>query len=195
MSSFMCFVNSNIAREVGRVVGWREHFWGRRYRPIEILDAFAQDARLKYLIAQGEKEDLVERAQDWPGASSLLALLNGSKLVGTWHDRTAEFHARKRAKRTGETVDPRNFATVCEIKLAPLPAWRDWTEEARRARVAAICAALAEESALRRKTSGRSAMGPEKVLRQDPQASPASTKRSPAPLCHATDRGVRARYR
>lgn len=136
MSSFMCFVNSNVAREIGRLVGWREHFWGRRYRPIEILDAFAQEGRLKYLIAQGEKEDLVLRPQDWPGASSILALLDGAKLIGTWHDRTAEFKARKRAKRTGEKVNPRDFETVYEIKLAPLPAWRHWTEEARRARVA-----------------------------------------------------------
>ena len=38
LARFMCFVNSNIAREAGRLSGWREKFWGRRYRDIQILD-------------------------------------------------------------------------------------------------------------------------------------------------------------
>ena len=195
MSSFMCFVNSNIAREIGRLVGWREHFWGRRYRPIEILDAFAQEGRLKYLIAQGEKEDLVLLPQDWPGASSILALLHGTKLFGTWHDRTAEFKARKRAKQTGEKVDPRDFETVYEIKLTPLPSWRNWTEDARRARVAAIVEELITEGKARREESGRAPMGVAKILRQDPHGTPSATKRSPAPICHASDHATRTRYR
>ncbi len=32
LSSFMQYVNSNLAREVGRLHDWREKFWSRRYR-------------------------------------------------------------------------------------------------------------------------------------------------------------------
>ena len=31
---FMNYLNSNLAREAGRVHGWREKFWGRRYQAI-----------------------------------------------------------------------------------------------------------------------------------------------------------------
>ena len=30
----MSFVNSNLAKKVGRLHRWRERFWGRRYRAI-----------------------------------------------------------------------------------------------------------------------------------------------------------------
>ena len=36
--SFMTYINSNIAKEVGRFRRWPERFWGRRYRSIPILD-------------------------------------------------------------------------------------------------------------------------------------------------------------
>jgi REP element-mobilizing transposase RayT len=50
MKRFMNFVNSNIAKEAGRLDGWRERFWGRRYRLVPITDEpEAQVARLRYL--------------------------------------------------------------------------------------------------------------------------------------------------
>jgi REP element-mobilizing transposase RayT len=54
ISRFMNFINSNIAKEAGRLYGWREKFWGRRYRLIPITDEpEAQIARLRYLLAHG----------------------------------------------------------------------------------------------------------------------------------------------
>ncbi|MBZ0111815.1 MAG: transposase [Thermoanaerobaculia bacterium] len=38
MKRFMNFVNSNVAKEAGRLHGWREKFWGRRYRLVPITD-------------------------------------------------------------------------------------------------------------------------------------------------------------
>jgi hypothetical protein len=38
LAAFMGFVNSNIARELGRLVDWKEKFWGRRYQGIVISD-------------------------------------------------------------------------------------------------------------------------------------------------------------
>jgi REP element-mobilizing transposase RayT len=60
LSAFMGYVNSNIAREVGRLHHWREKFWGRRYRPVPVsFEPEAQIARLHYVLSQGCKEDLV----------------------------------------------------------------------------------------------------------------------------------------
>ncbi|MBZ0113122.1 MAG: transposase, partial [Thermoanaerobaculia bacterium] len=38
MKRFMNFVNSNIAKEAGRLHGWKEKFWGRRYRLVPVTD-------------------------------------------------------------------------------------------------------------------------------------------------------------
>ena len=48
-SSFMQFILSNIAREIGRIHNWQEKFWGRRYRATLVLDDAAQIDRLKCL--------------------------------------------------------------------------------------------------------------------------------------------------
>ena len=39
LSRFMGYLNDLIARKVGsKLHGWREKFWGRRYRSIPVLD-------------------------------------------------------------------------------------------------------------------------------------------------------------
>ena len=38
MSRFQGHLNSNIAREIGRLHGCREKFWSRRYRPMSIAE-------------------------------------------------------------------------------------------------------------------------------------------------------------
>jgi hypothetical protein len=61
LAAFMGFVNSNIAREVGRLVNWKEKFWGRRYQGIVVSDEpLAQMGRLEYFLANGVKEHLVD---------------------------------------------------------------------------------------------------------------------------------------
>ena len=60
MSRFVGYVKGNIARELGRLHGWREHFWGRRYHSACIGDSDeAQLARLMYILSNGCKEGLV----------------------------------------------------------------------------------------------------------------------------------------
>ena len=69
LAQFMNYLNSNVAREAGRLHRWREKFWGRRYQAIVISEEEpAQVDRLRYLLSQGCKEGLVARPQDWPGA-------------------------------------------------------------------------------------------------------------------------------
>src|SRR5262249_51371648 len=60
LALFMGHFNSNLAREAGRLVRWREKFWGRRYQAIPISDEeAAQVERLRYVLAHGCKEGLV----------------------------------------------------------------------------------------------------------------------------------------
>jgi hypothetical protein len=60
LAAFMRDVNSKIAREAGRLHGWREKIWSRRYTDIVIShEPETQIARLHYLLEQGCKEGLV----------------------------------------------------------------------------------------------------------------------------------------
>src|SRR5436853_4841521 len=99
LSSFMCYVGSNLAREISRLYGWTDKIWSRRYQAIVVSgEEGAQIARLKYLLAHGAKEGLVARPQEWPGVHVARALVQGEDLTGYWFDRTQEYAARNRGE-------------------------------------------------------------------------------------------------
>jgi len=183
----MNYLNSNIAREAGRLHHWREKFWGRRYRSIPVLDDEAIEARLRYLLDHGCKEGLVERPVEWPGPSCLPALLHGQVLRGLWFDRTAEY----RARRKGETRRPHEFARSYEVPLTPIPNWSHLKPDEQRRRAAELVAGIetAERDSLQ--ADGRVAAGPELVCSQDPHDKPRHSQHSPAPLCHTSSRDMR----
>jgi hypothetical protein len=191
LALFMQFVNANIAKEAGRLHGWRDKFWSRRYRSIVVADEKASHARLRYIMAHGAKEGLVAKSGDWPGPQCIAALITGESLRGTWFDRSAEFLARQR----GENVLPAQFATRFDIELTPLPSHGRMTPDQRQAeyrRVDAEIQAAAEAENLAR---NRKPMGAAAILAQDPHSRPASTNRSPAPFVHASDEKTALAFR
>ena len=97
LANFMHYVNSNLARKVGRLVGWRDKIWARRYQAIVISsEEAAQVERFRYVLAHGIKEGLVERVTDWPGVHCAQALLTGETVQGYWYDETQTYAARRR---------------------------------------------------------------------------------------------------
>ena len=87
LSRFMRYVNSNLARKIGRLVGWREKIWSRRYQAIVISnEEAAQTERLRYGLAHGVKEGLVEKVSEWPGVHGGRALMTGEAVQGYWFD-------------------------------------------------------------------------------------------------------------
>ena len=99
LSGFMGYFNSNLAREAGRLVQWREKFWSRRYRAIVISsEEGAQRQRLKYVLCHGVKEGLVDDPRDWPGVHAIRPLLEGTPDQGTWFDRIKEYAAGRRGR-------------------------------------------------------------------------------------------------
>src|ERR1700709_2486616 len=191
-SSFMGAFSSKLAREVGRLTGWRQKIFSRRYQAIVVSEEeAAQIERLRYGLAHGCKEDLVERPRDWPGVHAVRALLEGEILEGLWFDRTQEYAARRR----GETFDPLQYATREILELDPLPCWKHLTEEQRRERTASLVADIEAEAAVRRKSAGIRPRGPAAVLAQNPLRRPLKTKKSPAPAFHAASQAVRRELR
>lgn len=188
LARFMGYINGNLAKEAGRLHRWRERFWARRYRSIVLSDEEKDQVdRLRYLLENGCKENLVRRPQDWPGATSTEALLTGKPVRGLWFDRSQEYEARRCSKRFGRY----EFAEDLELPLSPLPVWEQLTAEERRERVAEMVRSIEAETRRRIRKTGRSPLGVRRILRQDPHAAPERVKRSPAPRFHAHRPAVR----
>ncbi len=188
LARFMNYLNSNLAREAGRLVRWREKFWGRRYQAILVSDEpEAQIARLRYLLAHGVKEGLVASPVEWPGAHSARALLDGEVVTGRWVDRTLEQAALRRRR----AVAPETFVTVETLRLAPLPCWTALSDSARRRRLSELVEEIEREGRSQTRRTGQAPCGREFVLRQDPRHEPNRVDKGPAPLAHAASRAAR----
>jgi REP element-mobilizing transposase RayT len=177
LASFMRDVNSKIAREVGRLHGWREKIWGRRYTDIVTShEPEAQIARLRYLLEHGCKEGLVASPRHWPGASSTRALLCGESLDGVWIDRTAQY----RAGEHGEPTPDARFTSRYRLELSPLPCWDELTPAQCQTKIRAMVREIEAEM------EGVEVLGRDTICEQDPHDRPAfKPKRTPAPRFHA----------
>ena len=188
LAAFMNYLNSNIAREAGRLYGWGEKFWGRRYRLIPVsFETEAQIARLRYLLSQGCKEGLVAKPQDWPGATSVHAQLGDGTVAGTWYDRTAEYWAKKH----GEEIQPGEFASTETLELCPLPCWDKLPPAEVQARVAAMVSDISAETRRQLLQANSRPLGVRRILRQNPHARPQRPARSSAPRFHAATWQIR----
>lgn len=181
LASFLGFVNGNVARAVGRLHDWSGPVWGRRHRPIPILDDDAVVVRLRYLVAQGVKEGLVKSPLRWPGASSTPGLVGDMKLEGTWFDRDQITRARRRG------LDDTPFARRYPITLTPIPAWAHLPAAELKAKHVALVREIEAEA-------HDSVVGEVALGTQSPHERPRDLNRSPAPLCHATSVTVRRRF-
>lgn len=186
LSSFMCFLCGNVARRVGKHVGWRERFWGRRFSATPIEDDMALRRRIRYVLSHGCKENLVLSPRDWPGPNCIGALTRGERLVGVWHEQEREYDSRKNGRLGREHV------IEYEVRLSPPPGWEELTESERRRRFERIVRDIERETAKRLLREKKTVLGPRRVLEQSPFSMPAQTKQSPAPPCHASSaRAVR----
>jgi hypothetical protein len=111
-------------REAGRLHGWEDKIWSRRYQAIVVSpEEAAQIERLGYVLSNGCKEGPVARPQDWPGVHSARALVQGAALTGTWFDRTQEYAARRRGRgaRPSPVRDDRDAAPFSPSLLEAPP--------------------------------------------------------------------------
>lgn len=192
LSAFMNFLNSNLAREIGRTVDWREKFWGRRYQAIVVsAEPAAQIERLVYLLRHGCKENLVRSPPDWPGASAVPCMLSGERVKGTWIDRTSLYRAARR-KSGGSSG---THESVESFELAPLPCWRDLAPEVRRSHVLEIVRTIESETGRRILATGREPLGRKRLERQNPHQAFIRPPRRATPLVHAASRAMRDAFR
>ena len=192
LSAFMNHVNSNLARLLGELYDWPDKFWSRRYRGIVIVGERAQVRRLKYLLSQGTKENLVARPSDWPGVSCLRSITSGVREFGVWFDGTREYLSRKRALKRGKRPKPRSaFEATYEIRLYPLPCWSKFSVEEQQKRASELVDQIEEEGKARRRKTGKAPLGVAAILRHAPDHRPKDIASSPAPLVHASSKSER----
>lgn len=190
LALFMNHINSNMAREAGRLHDWRDKFWSRRHRQLYFLDQESLVKQVRYIMSHGCKEHLVPGPLDWPGVSTDKALVYGEKLEGTWYDRTAYY----RAERKGEDVSLQDFATRYEVLLHPLPFLEDKSKKQQQEYFLEMMQDIEHETWQRAVDEKRGFLGVEGVLAQDPHDKPRKTKRTRAPSCHASRKSVRKAY-
>ena len=186
----MAYVNRRISLEAGRLHDWEGTLWGRRYRSIAAVDEESQLARLRYVLSHGVKEGFVSKAEEWPGANCVSALVDGTPLTGVWVDRSAMYEAR----RSGKSPKQREFEIEYTVPLTPLPCWRHLSPEMYRRRCAEIVADIEREGRARNAEQGRKPLGVAWVLAQDPHGKPRDTHKSPAPVVHAATRKARQAF-
>ena len=73
LARFMGYFLAKLAKEVGRLTGWRQKIFGRRYQHIVVSDEeVEQIRRFRYVLSHGVKENLVETLREWPGLSPIV---------------------------------------------------------------------------------------------------------------------------
>ena len=187
LADFMGRFKSKIAKEINRIHDWEGPIWHGRYQLIPISEEpEARIERLRYLIAQGTKEDLVRNPLDWPGVHAVKYWVRSEPMFGTWIDRTAI--TRSGAK----PGDVEKHTREMELKLAPFPGYS--VEEFRNL-VKEQLARVVEEEAKKRQVEGKTVLGVKRILRQHPHRRSPKPKHRKRPLIHASSRKVREQYR
>ena len=188
MAKFMCLLNANIAKEAGRLHDWRGTMFPRRYASIPVSDEpQAQIARLRYLMSQGTKENLVAAPTDWPGVHASRALVEGRNMKGIWVHRREMFRARQR----GNEVNEADFTDDVELVLEPLPCWQHLEADAYRSRIQEMVDDIEGETIARHRSAETVPKGASWVQRRHPHERPKPGHRSPKPRFHAFAKKIR----
>ncbi|MDY7093639.1 MAG: transposase [Acidobacteriota bacterium] len=193
MAEFMNYFAGNLAREAGRLHGWRGKFWHRQYSYAVVADDEAsQVAIFRYLLEHGCKEGLVSSPRHWPGLHPASMILKGQRHRGTWVDRTSIYRARH--NRPSSSPRPVDYEGEEILELVPLPCWNHLTWKEYQEQVRAMVEEIEEETRARHLRDGTRALGRKKVLAQNPRAAPKKSKRGPAPLIIAASEKVREEF-
>ena len=185
--AFMGYVNGRISRDIGRLVDWPGKFFERPAMPIPIADDDALLSRFSYLLSQGVKENLVEKAEQWPGVSCVPSLLGKSTLEGTWYqrDKMRRLFLRK------HPPDKKQYTRKYTVQFSKLPGKEDLSEKDYVAFVQGLVTHIEREALNLRKQDGKPCLGPTKVQAVTPHHRPQKLAKSPAPRCHASTKAIR----
>lgn len=187
MARFCCHVFTNLSKLVGRFYDWPGTVFPEPYHHVELSrEPEVEAARLKYVLGQGCKENLVASPLDWPGASSTRALVRrdlANRVQGEWVDGTALAKARSR----GSLETERDFMESVEVELSPIPSLAHLTGEQYRGFVVGLVREIEQETEARHRSDGTRPLGIVAILAVDPHTRPAELEKSVQPWFFALD--------
>jgi len=193
VSDFVGYLQANMARRIGKLIDWTGRFWHRRFSASPVLDDEALEDRVRYILAHGVKEGLVESVSEWPGLSCCPELAFGVIRNFDWVDE-AELNEARRYKLGHQAPPARaDFTTRYRLPLQVLPCWQHLDDKERCRRVRELIRDV--EQGARHDREGKGVLGREAVLAQNPLDAPEHTKNSPRPLCHASRRETYVSFR
>ena len=189
ISRFMAHLQSNIARQVGELVDWKDKFWARRYSSEPILDDDALVGRVQYIFEHGVKEGLVSNANKWPGLTGISELTSSKKRHFYW------FHKARHtaATQAGKAVIRSDFLEKLPLILHPLPQWKDLQNPEQQQLYRQTLKAA--NHCAKEKRNNKQALGLKKVLAQHPHQKPKRSSGKPRPLCHTTCSQLRKQFK
>jgi len=182
LAQFMQYLNSNIAREIGRMHSWREKFWSRRYRATAVLDDAAVVDRMKYILSNSVKEGLVKHPRYYPGVHCYRHLVEGRPLHGIWVNRTS--------MHTEPGLTEADVSEGLTLTLSRLPQYVEMSEMTYRDLIKGLTNDMLAEI-----DKPTRVLGQKRILNQDPLSSPRQSSKTPAPLCHTTCARLRALFK
>jgi hypothetical protein len=159
-----CFIRDfkrETTKGIRRLTGWKGKVWASG-RPIPILDGDAAIYRVKYTLANGVKEGLVDHPLAWPGANSSRALLGDMQIA---------------VPATRKAEDP------ALIRLTPIAPFRALSPEEHRGQIERLIGEVVDEARLAR--DGKPCLGLRRILDVDP-FEPIALEKTRRPLAHAT---------
>ena len=192
MARFMGHFTTNLSKIIGAEHDWKGTVFPKRYHHVELSQEPGVDlSRLRYLAQNSCKENLVMSPLDWPGVSSMEALITGEPMQGIWIHRTDYYHARNR----GEDVTEKDFTEAMELHLSPIPSLAHLSPRAYRDIMVEMVRDIEEETLRRHQENGTVPLGVQAVLNRHPHYRPSRTPSSPRPWFHTLSREARKAMR
>ena len=186
---FVSLFKSQSSRQVNELRDARRGtIYQRRYSCEPILDQESLLDRIIYILSNPVAAGLVDRAEDWPGLSSLLQLIENQSVSFPVFDRTA-WHA------AGAPEDRTPYMEQAELRIVLPEFLAQMDPEERAAMIRERLEAVEAEHRQERESRGASVLGGDKVLEEDPCARPKRTNRSKRPLCHTSRIELWVEYR
>jgi REP element-mobilizing transposase RayT len=193
LASWASYFLGHLARAVNRIRERSGACFARRYSAEPILDDEALLECLVYVATNPVKAGLCKRVREWPGVVLFAEEERTQEIPVAFVDREACRLARGRAGSRGEASGKdAEFHVRCRLTIGPFarPGTRRDGEGLRTA-----IEARERDLAEKRRRARRKTMTRKQVLAQRWHAAPRRPKRSPRPLCHASDSNLRKKFR
>ena len=186
LAAWASFFLGNLARAVNRIRRRSGTFFERRYAAEPILDTEALIDRLIYVVTNPVKAGLCRRANQWPGI--VLWAPDGIAVEWriSWIDRESQRRATTSARNGNRSEAPKAQG---RLRIEPL---RD--HEASPLNLGEAVRSREQEFAAERRAGRRRTLTKSRVLAQSWHAAPRQPKRTPRPLCHASDPALRRAF-